>query len=123
MAAKFVLKRSANGKYHFNLQAANGEIIATSELYETKASAQKGIESVRVNAPRATLDDRSEQQATSAAGPAPAKPQPPQAAPRPAQAAPKPKPPQSGPRPTQAVPKPAPPQSAPSQSPSTPAQA
>jgi uncharacterized protein len=63
MAAKFVLKRSTNGKYHFNLQAANGEIIATSELYESKASAEKGIESVRVNAPRAALDDRCDQPA------------------------------------------------------------
>lgn len=63
MAAKFVLKRSTNGKYHFNLQAANGEIIATSELYESKASAEKGIESVRVNAPRAALDDRCDQAA------------------------------------------------------------
>jgi hypothetical protein len=63
MAAKFVLKRSTNGKYHFNLQAANGEIIATSELYESKASAEKGIESVRVNAPRATLEDRCDQAA------------------------------------------------------------
>jgi hypothetical protein len=63
MAAKFVLKRSTNGKYHFNLQAANGEVIATSALYESKASAEKGIESVRVNAPRAELDDRCEQAA------------------------------------------------------------
>src|ERR1700677_3107921 len=70
MAAKFVLKRSTNGKYHFNLQAANGEIIATSELYESKASAQKGIESVRVNAPRAALDDRSEQPAPKPKAPA-----------------------------------------------------
>lgn len=63
MAGKFVLKRASNGKFHFNLQAANGEIIATSELYESKASAEKGIESVRVNAPRAALDDRSDQPA------------------------------------------------------------
>jgi uncharacterized protein len=70
MAAKFVLKRSTNGKYHFNLQAANGEIIASSELYESKASAQKGIDSVRVNAPRAALDDRSEQPAPKPKAPA-----------------------------------------------------
>jgi uncharacterized protein YegP (UPF0339 family) len=63
MTAKFVLKRASNGKYHFNLQAANGENIATSELYETKASAEKGIESVRMNAQRADIDDRSEQAA------------------------------------------------------------
>jgi uncharacterized protein len=70
MSAKFVLKRSTNGKYHFNLQAANGEVIATSELYESKASAQKGIESVRVNAPRAALDDRSEEAAPKPKAPA-----------------------------------------------------
>ena len=60
MSAKFVLKRSSNDKYYFNLQAANGEIIATSEMYESKASAENGIESVRKNAPAAVLDDRSE---------------------------------------------------------------
>jgi uncharacterized protein YegP (UPF0339 family) len=61
MTAKFVLERANNGKYHFNLQAANGEIIATSGLHETKASAEKGIESMRMHAQRAELDDRSEQ--------------------------------------------------------------
>ncbi len=38
MAGKFVLKKSSNGKYHFNLVATNGQIIATSEMYERKAS-------------------------------------------------------------------------------------
>ena len=76
MAAKFVLKRATNGKYHFNLQAANGEIIATSELYESKASAEKGIESVRANAPRAALDDRSEAAAPKPAPPKAATPRP-----------------------------------------------
>jgi uncharacterized protein YegP (UPF0339 family) len=108
MAAKFVLKRSTNGKYHFNLQAANGEIIATSELYESKTSAQKGIESVRLNAPRAALDDQSEQTAPKPQAPAkpqaPPKPQTtarPQAPAKP-QAAPKPQPPAG----SQAAPKP-----------------
>jgi uncharacterized protein YegP (UPF0339 family) len=63
MAAKFALKKSTNGKYHFNLQAGNGEIIATSQMYESKESAEKGIESVRVNAPRAALDDQSSESA------------------------------------------------------------
>jgi uncharacterized protein len=70
MAGKFVLKRSSNGKYHFNLQAGNGEIIATSELYESKASAEKGIESVRANAPHAALDDRCDQTAPKPKAPA-----------------------------------------------------
>ena len=61
MAGKFVLKRSNNGKFHFNLQAGNGEIICSSEMYDSKASAERGIESVRMNAPEAALDDRTNQ--------------------------------------------------------------
>lgn len=60
MAAKFVLKKGSTGKFHFNLVAANGQVIATSEAYESKAGALNGIESVRKNAPVAELDDQTE---------------------------------------------------------------
>ena len=49
MAGKFELKTSANGKFHFNLKAGNGQIILSSELYETRAAAENGIESVKRN--------------------------------------------------------------------------
>lgn len=52
MAAKFHLKQAADGQLHFNLLAGNGEIILSSELYKTKASALAGIESVRKNSQR-----------------------------------------------------------------------
>ena len=42
----------------FNLKAANGEIIATSEAYEAKASALNGVESVRKNARIAGMGTR-----------------------------------------------------------------
>jgi uncharacterized protein YegP (UPF0339 family) len=42
-------KKKAGGQSHFVLKAANGEIIATSENYTTKAAAQNGIESVKSN--------------------------------------------------------------------------
>ena len=58
MAGKFVLKKGASGKYHFNLVAGNGQVIATSESYESKASALNGIESVKNNAPGAETDDQ-----------------------------------------------------------------
>jgi uncharacterized protein len=58
MAAKFVLKQGSTGKYHFNLVAPNGQVIATSESYESKAGALNGIESVRSNAADAELDDQ-----------------------------------------------------------------
>jgi uncharacterized protein YegP (UPF0339 family) len=58
MAGKFVLKKGSTGKYHFNLVASNGQVIATSEAYESKASALNGIESVKTNAPSAEIDDQ-----------------------------------------------------------------
>jgi len=58
MAAKFVVKKGSTGKFRFNLVASNGEIIATSEAYNSKASAMKGIESVKKNAPTAVVDDQ-----------------------------------------------------------------
>ena len=56
MSGKFVLKNGTSGKFHFNL-AANGQVIATSETYESKESALNGIKSVQTNAPGATVVD------------------------------------------------------------------
>ena len=58
MAGKFVLKKGTTGKFHCNLVAGNGQVIATSEAYESRESALKGIESVKTNAPGADLDDQ-----------------------------------------------------------------
>jgi uncharacterized protein len=58
MAAKFVLKKGSSGKYHFNLIATNGQVIATSEAYERRQAALSGIESVKKNAPSAEVDDQ-----------------------------------------------------------------
>jgi uncharacterized protein YegP (UPF0339 family) len=58
MAGKFELYRDKSGKYRFRLKASNGQVIAVGEAYETKASAVKGIESVRKNAGGATVDDQ-----------------------------------------------------------------
>ncbi len=49
MAGKYELKKSASGKFHFNLKAGNGQIILSSEMYESKSAAENGIESVRKN--------------------------------------------------------------------------
>ena len=55
MAGKFELKLSSNNKSHFNLKATNGQVILSSQMYATKDGAEKGIASVRENAPN---DDR-----------------------------------------------------------------
>ena len=52
MAAKFEMKKAKDGQFMFNLKAANGQVILTSELYKQKSSAENGIESVRKNANR-----------------------------------------------------------------------
>lgn len=51
MAAKFELKKSKNDKFVFNLLATNGQVILTSEVYDSRAGALGGIEAVRKNAP------------------------------------------------------------------------
>jgi len=51
MAANFEVYKDARGEFRFRLKAANGEIIASSEGYKSKAAAQNGVESVRTNAP------------------------------------------------------------------------
>lgn len=50
MAGKFEIKISTNGKHYFNLKAGNGQIILSSEMYESKAACENGIESVKKNA-------------------------------------------------------------------------
>ncbi|MDE0712553.1 MAG: YegP family protein [Rhodospirillales bacterium] len=56
--AYYKLKKSSDGQFYFNLHAANHEVIATSERYTTKQSAENGIRSVRDNA--GTQDVRDE---------------------------------------------------------------
>jgi uncharacterized protein YegP (UPF0339 family) len=58
MAGKFELWIDKGGQYRFNLKASNGQVIATSEGYSSKASALNGIESVRKNAPDAPVVER-----------------------------------------------------------------
>ena len=48
-------RNSTNGKYYFNLKASNGQIIGTSEMYESTSGRDNGIESVKSNAPGASI--------------------------------------------------------------------
>jgi hypothetical protein len=49
--------RSSNGKYYFILKAANSQVIGTSELYESSAGRDNGIESVKTTAPGAVVQE------------------------------------------------------------------
>jgi uncharacterized protein YegP (UPF0339 family) len=57
MAAKFEISKDHAGKYRFHLKAPNGEIIAASQGYESKASAEKGIAAIKTHALDAKIED------------------------------------------------------------------
>jgi uncharacterized protein YegP (UPF0339 family) len=49
--ARYERKKASNGKDFFNLKASNGQVIGTSEMYNSSAGMEKGIESVKKNGP------------------------------------------------------------------------
>lgn len=54
---KFVVKETKTG-IKFDLKAGNGEVIATSEVYTTKAACLNGVESVKKNSAVAEVEDQ-----------------------------------------------------------------
>lgn len=56
--ARFVITKASNGwQYYWKLKAPNGEVIAVSEMYNSKQAAEAGIRSVKLHAPTARVDD------------------------------------------------------------------
>ena len=53
---KFEVYADKTGEFRFRLKARNGEIIAVGEGYKAKASCLNGIDSVRRNAPDASVE-------------------------------------------------------------------
>jgi uncharacterized protein YegP (UPF0339 family) len=54
MAGTFELFQDKAGKYRFRLKASNGQVVAASQAYDSKASALKGIGSVKSSSLDAT---------------------------------------------------------------------
>lgn len=54
---KFVIKHTKTG-VKFDLKAGNGEVIATSEVYNSLDACKNGVASVQNNAPVAALEDQ-----------------------------------------------------------------
>jgi len=67
MAGKFVIKKGSTGKFRFSLVSSNGQIVATSEAYNSKASAMTGIRAVKSLAAGAVVDDQTRPAAATAA--------------------------------------------------------
>jgi uncharacterized protein YegP (UPF0339 family) len=58
MPGTFEIKKAKDGQFYFNLKAGNGEVILVSEMYQAKAGALNGIESVRKSAPLSERYDK-----------------------------------------------------------------
>lgn len=59
MAYKFEIYKDKAGEFRVRFKAPNGETMLASEGYKSKSSAQNCIESVKKNAPDATIEDNS----------------------------------------------------------------
>ena len=58
--ANFERKTAKDGSPYFVLLATNKEVIGTSEMYKSSAAMERGIASVRANAPNAVVVDKTE---------------------------------------------------------------
>ena len=56
--SRFERLTASNGKFYFNLKAANSQVIGSSQMYESAAGRDNGIDSVMRNAPGASVDDQ-----------------------------------------------------------------
>jgi uncharacterized protein YegP (UPF0339 family) len=57
LAAKFQLRKGTTGKYRFVILSSNGQVVATSEAYERKASALAGIKAIQKIVTTAMVED------------------------------------------------------------------
>ena len=51
----FEKKQTDSGKYHFNLKSTNGQVIGSSQTYESESGCDNGMKSVAANAPDAEV--------------------------------------------------------------------
>ncbi len=54
---RFEKKETESGKFRFNLKSTNGQVVGTSQNYESEAGRDNGIQSVMTNAKDAEVKD------------------------------------------------------------------
>ncbi len=55
---RYEKKKAKNDKFHFNLKAANHQIIGSSQMYTTEQSRENGVSSVKTNGPTQDVRDK-----------------------------------------------------------------
>jgi len=58
MPGTFEIKKATDGQFYFRLKADNGQVVLASEMYQAKAGAVNGIESVKKSAGLADRYDK-----------------------------------------------------------------
>jgi uncharacterized protein YegP (UPF0339 family) len=58
VAVKFEIYKDARGEFRFRIRATNGNVLASSEGYSAKASAQGAIDRIKSDAAQAAVDDQ-----------------------------------------------------------------
>ena len=58
MAAMFEIRNTVNGKFYWRFKAINGEIVAVSEVYDTKQGCLGGVDCIMSNAIFAEIKDQ-----------------------------------------------------------------
>lgn len=58
MPAKFVIKQGTTGKFRFTLCSTNGQVIATSQAYNSKTACLNGVRAVQKSAAGAASEDQ-----------------------------------------------------------------
>lgn len=56
--ARFERLTASNGKFYFNLKSTNGQVVGSSQMYAAESGRDNGIDSVKRNAPDASVDDQ-----------------------------------------------------------------
>jgi uncharacterized protein YegP (UPF0339 family) len=56
--ARYVKNTAKNGKFYFNLRAANNQVIGASEMYNTEEARETGIKAVKKVGPTAPVIDK-----------------------------------------------------------------
>jgi uncharacterized protein YegP (UPF0339 family) len=58
MGAKFEISKDVSGEFRFKLIVGNNQTVAVSQGYKSKESAMKGVESIKENAAKAVIEDK-----------------------------------------------------------------
>jgi len=56
---RMVKKTTSSGKFNFNVTASNGQVVGTSQTYDSESGCRNGMQSVAECSADATIDDQS----------------------------------------------------------------